>query len=85
MLFVPFYRLNEVFFNTFSHLCFILLEDVSINVRGNSRITMPKVLGNSLDIKSVVNHKAGVAVREHMNTEHRQVIMIVIIVYGYYN
>ncbi len=33
MQFVPFYRLNEVFFNTFSHLCFILLEDVSINVK----------------------------------------------------
>ena len=56
--FAPFYRLNEVFFNTFSHLFFILLEKVSINVRGYSRITMPKVLGNSLDVKSVEKQKA---------------------------
>ena len=55
---MPFYCLNEVFFNTFSHLCFILLEDVSIDVRGNSGITMPKVLGNSLNIKVITKQKA---------------------------
>ena len=75
MLFVPFYRLNEVFFNTFSHLSLILLEDVSINVRSYSRITMSKVLGNSLDVKSVVNHETGVAVTKCMNAECWQVVI----------
>ena len=39
---MPFYCLNEVIFDTFSHLSLILLENMSINIRGNSRITMPK-------------------------------------------
>ena len=72
---MPLYRLNEVFFNAFSHLSLILLEDVSINVRGNSRITMPKVLGNSLNVKSVVNHETGVAVTKCMNAECWQVVI----------
>ena len=72
---MPFYRLNEVFFNTFSHLSLILLEDVSINVRSYSRITMSKVLGNSLDVKSVVNHETGVAVTKCMNAECWQVVI----------
>lgn len=37
------YCLNEDIFDAFSHLSLILLEDVSIDVRGNSRITMPKM------------------------------------------
>ena len=48
---------------------------MSIDVRGNSRITMPKMLGDSLDIKSVVNHETGVAVSQRMNTECWQVII----------
>ena len=75
MLFVPFYRLNEVFFNAFSHLSLILLEDVSINIRGNSRITMPKVFRNSLNVKSVIYHQTGVAVSQRMNTECWQVVI----------
>ncbi len=72
---MPFYRLNEVFFNTFSHLCFILLEDVSINVRGNSRITMPKVLGNSLNVKSVIYHQTGITVSQRMNAEEMETVL----------
>lgn len=48
---------------------------MSINVRGNSRITMPKVLGDSLDIKSIVNHETGVAVSQRMNAECWQVVI----------
>lgn len=47
----------------------ILLEDVSINIRGNSRITMPKIFGNGFYIKSVIYHQTGVAVSQRMNTE----------------
>ena len=36
---------------------------------------MPKVLGNSLNVKSVVNHKAGVAMTERMNAECWQVVI----------
>ena len=36
---------------------------------------MPKMLGDSLDIKSVVNHETGVAVTKCMNAECWQVVI----------
>ena len=36
---------------------------------------MSKVLGNSLDVKSVVNHETGVAVTKCMNAECWQVVI----------
>ena len=36
---------------------------------------MPKMLGNSLDIKSIVNHKDSVAVSQRINTECWHVII----------
>ena len=68
------YCLNEDIFDAFSHLSLILLEDVSIDVRGNSRITMPKVLGNSLNVKSVIYHQTGITVSQRMNAKCWQVI-----------
>ena len=73
--FVPFYHLNETFFNAFSHLSLILLKDMSINVRDNSRITMPKVLGNNLNVKSVIYHQTGITVSQRMNAKRWQVII----------
>ena len=36
---------------------------------------MPKVLGNSLNVKSVIYHQTGVTVSQRMNTECWQVII----------
>ena len=33
---------------------------MNVDIRGDFSIAMPKVLGNSLNVKTVVNHKAGV-------------------------
>jgi len=36
---------------------------------------MPKVLGNSLNVKSVIYHQTGVTVSQRMNTECWQVVI----------
>ena len=48
----------------FSHLDFVFFEDVNVDIRGDFGVAMSEVLGNSLNVKPVVDKQAGVTMSE---------------------
>ena len=55
--------------NRFSHLGFVLFEDVNVDIRGDFGIAMTEVLGNRFYIIAVIDKQAGVAVSESVNAQ----------------
>ena len=55
--------------NRFSHLGFVLFEDVNVDIRGDFGVAMTEVLGNCLNIIAVVDKQAGVTVSESVNAQ----------------
>ena len=53
----------------------MFFENVNVDIRGNFGVAMSEVLGNSLNVKSVVDKQAGVAVSESVNAQRRHIII----------
>ena len=51
----------------FSHLGFVFIENVNVDIRGDFSIAMTEVLGNCLNIVAVIDKQAGVTVSESVN------------------
>ena len=58
----------------FSHLGFVFFEDVNVDIRGDFSIAMTEVLGNCLNVISVVDKQAGVAMSESVNAQRPHII-----------